>query len=334
MDNEKKYKILIVDDEENNLALLYRTLRSKYIVEKSLSPLKAIEMLKENQYHLIISDHKMPEMDGVDFLKWAYDNCPSTMRVLLTAYSEVNILINAINYAKIYRYVKKPFNPDELLLVVEAALEYYQLKVENEVLINDLKELFSGTISAIVEALDAKDKNTAGRSKRVTYYSVKMAQKYNLSETEISRIEIAGMLHDIGMIGISDNLLVKPNQLTPEELEEIKQHVMYSVKILDDIKHLKDTIYIIKHHHEHWDGKGYPFGISGENIPLGARIIAVADAYDSMMSTRAYRPPYNHQDAISRIKQAQGTQFDPQVVDVFLSIFEDDEVKEFLNSYN
>lgn len=333
MTEDKKFRILIVDDEPDNLALLYRTLRGKYVVDRSLSPLKAIEMIKENEYQLIISDHKMPEMDGVHFLKWAHTHSPNVMRILLTAYSEISILIDAINYAKIYRYIKKPFNPDELLLIVDAALEYYQLKKENEILIKDLKELFAGTINAIVGALDAKDKFTVGRSKRVTFYSMKMAEKLNLSDVEKSRLEIAGMLHDIGMIGVSDELLLKTESLTNEDLEEIKKHVSYSVKILTDIKHLKETVQIIKYHHEHWDGGGYPEGISEWEIPIGSRIIAVADAYDSMMSNRAYRPPFGHEKALSVIQQNSGSQFDPEVVKAFLQIFEDEQVKDFASIY-
>ncbi len=316
----KKFQILIVDDEENNLALLYRTLRAKYDVDKAQSPVIAIDLLKQKHYDLIISDHKMPEMDGVELLKYAYDNCPDTMRILLTAYSEVGILINSINYAKIYRYIKKPYGPDELLMVVESALDYLQLKKDNEALISDLKNLFSGTIRAIVEALDAKDSFTVGRSKRVTYYSIKMAEYLSLPSVEVGKIEIAGMLHDIGMIGISDELLSKVEALTPEEMVQIKQHVHYSIKILEDIKQLKDVLEIIKHHHEHWNGNGYPDGLQGENIPLASRIIAITDAYDGMVSHRAYRTAKTHEQALAIIHSLSGVQFDPKLVDVFDAI--------------
>ena len=181
MDEQKKYKILIVDDEPDNLALLYRTLRGKYDITKATSAIEALRILKDNEFDCILSDHKMPQMDGVEFLRRTYEVCPNTTRLLVTAYSDVKILIDAINYAKIYRYIKKPFNPDELAHIVEASLEYRQLKVDNENLIRDLKELFSGTIKAIIEALDAKDSFTLGRSRRVTFYSLKMAEKLNIN---------------------------------------------------------------------------------------------------------------------------------------------------------
>lgn len=322
MDKLEKYNILLVDDEEDNLALLYRTLRGSYNLDKTTSPLKALEMLKEKTYELVISDHKMPEMDGVEFLKHVQVGYPPTMRILLTAYSDANILIDAINYAKIYRYVKKPFNPDELQLIVSSALEYYQLKHDNDKLISDLKELFSGTIKAIMEALDAKDSFTSGRSKRITYYSILIAQQLGMSMIDIGKVELAGMLHDIGMIGVSDEILYKIDSLSQEEYDEIKKHITYSVKILEDIKQLKDVVEIIKYHHEKYDGTGYPFGISGEDIPMGSRIIAVADAFDSIISNRIYRNKTELNEAMLKIKETSGTQFDPIVVKAFEDCFE------------
>ena len=316
----EKYKILIVDDEPDNLALLYRTLRGKYDIVKSTSPLAALDILKQEHFNCILSDHKMPEMDGVEFLKRSYDIAPDTMRLLVTAYTDAGILIDAINYAKIYRYIKKPYNPDELMLIVENALEYWQLKADNSVLVNDLKELFAGTVTAIVEALDAKDSYTLGRSRRVTFYAVKMAKALHLSETTTGKIELAGLLHDIGMIGVSDDILAKVEKLTEDEYAEIKKHVQHSVRILDDIKQLSDVVEIIKYHHEFYDGTGYPFGKKGEEIPIGARIIAIADAFDSMVTPKVYRQQVVPAEALAKIKAATGTQFDPHIVECFEQI--------------
>ncbi len=313
----EKYNILLVDDEEDNLALLYRTLRGSYNLERTTSPLKALEILKEKEFHLVISDHKMPEMDGVEFLKHVQIEHPTVMRILLTAYSDANILIDAINYAKIYRYIKKPYNPEELQLIVSSALEYYQLKFDNDQLIKDLKELFSGTIKAIMEALDAKDSYTSGRSKRITNYSILIAKQIGMTSIDTGKVELAGMLHDIGMIGVSDDILYKIDALTQEEYDEIKKHITYSVKILEDIKQLKDVVEIIKYHHEKHDGTGYPYGIKGDAIPLGARIIAISDAFDSIISDRAYRSSTNFDEALNRIKEGANTQFDPIVVKAF-----------------
>lgn len=331
MEENSKYKILIVDDEPDNLALLYRTLRGKYEITKAASAVEALELLKNETFNCILSDHKMPQMDGVEFLRRTYEVCPNTTRLLVTAYTDVKILIDAINYAKIYRYIKKPYNPDELIHIVDSSLEYHQLKVDNENLIKDLKELFSGTIKAIIEALDAKDSFTLGRSRRVTYYSLKMVEKLHIDKTEVGRIELAGLLHDIGMIGVAEDILNKSQKLTQDEYEEIKKHVAHSVRILEDIKQLCEVIEIIKYHHEHYDGNGYPYGLKGEEIPLGSRVIAVADAYDSMVSDRAYRAGLSPEVALKNIEDRAGTQFDPAIVKLFKVVLPEalQEVKEY-----
>ena len=317
---DKRYKVLIVDDEEDNLALLYRTLRTKYNITKAHNAIEALEILKTEKFDCILSDHKMPLMDGVEFLKRVNDIQPKTIRLLVTAYTDIKILIDAINYAKIYRYIKKPYSPDELLMIVEAALECYQLKIDNENLITDLKDLFSGTVKAIIEALDAKDSFTLGRSRRVAYYALKIVSKMSLSSSEISKIELAGLLHDIGMIGVAEEILNKTQKLSDEEYEKIKMHVHYSVKILEDIKQLSEITEIIKYHHEYYNGCGYPYGLKGDDIPLGSRIIAIADAYDSLISNRAYRKSLTSEDALKIIEQGAGKQFDPDLVKIFKHI--------------
>lgn len=317
---EEKLRVLLVDDEEDNLALLHRTLRQDFEIFQTVSPLEGLKILDENPIDLIISDHKMEEMDGVEFLKRSYEKYPNCVRLLVTAYSDSSILIGAINEGKIYRYIRKPWDPAELLMTVKAASEYFLLKKENNRLIYDLKELFYGTINAIMEALDAKDSFTLGRSRRVTFFSLKMAEHLQLPPYEVGKLELAGLLHDIGMIGVSEDVLNKTEALTPEEFEIIKKHVNYGVKILEDIKQLKGVVEIIKYHHERFDGTGYPHCLKGDEIPLNARIIAVADAYDSMVSNRSYREGLAHDEAMKRIDEQSGRQFDPQVIGIFKAI--------------
>lgn len=323
MSDNQRYKILIVDDEPDNLQLLYRTLRRDYEVTKAQGPLEALEILKETPFNCILSDHKMPDMDGVEFLKRTYDMYPDTIRLLVTAYSDVEILMNAINYAKIYRYIKKPYSPEELLHIVQLALEYYQLKEDNKKLIVDLKDLFSGTINAIMDALDSKDSYTLGRSRRVAFYTSKIIAAMDLNKTEKATIELAALLHDIGMIGVQEDILHKVEKLTDEEREEIRKHVFYSVKILEDIKQLDKVTDIIRYHHEFYNGAGYPFGIKGEEIPLGARIIAIADAYDSLVSFRPYREGLTPEEALKIIEEKRGEQFDPKILDIFENVVDE-----------
>jgi len=180
--------------------------------------------------------------------------------------------------------------------------------------------LFSGTINAIIEALDAKDSFTLGRSRRVTFFALNMAKHLNLPAEELGKVELAGLLHDIGMIGVSEDILNKPEALTTDEYENVKKHVDHGVKILEDIKQLKDVVEIIKFHHEKFDGSGYPWGLKGDEIPLNARIIAIADAYDSISSNRSYRVGLEHEEVIKKIENQSGRQFDPKIVQAFKEV--------------
>ncbi|MFH1768997.1 MAG: HD domain-containing phosphohydrolase, partial [Candidatus Omnitrophota bacterium] len=184
----------------------------------------------------------------------------------------------------------------------------------------DLKESYILTIKVLTEAIDAKDHYTKGHSDRVTNFSVKIAERMGLSDEEKENIRKAGLVHDLGKIGLSEKILNKPGGLTPEEFEEVKKHPAKGAEIIEPIKALVEVSNIIRHHHERVDGKGYPDGIKGEEIPLEARIMAVADTYDAMTSDRPYRKGYSKEKAVEEIKNCAGAQFDPDVVRVFLQV--------------
>jgi putative two-component system response regulator len=329
---ENKYTILVVDDEKDNLQLFIRTLRKNYNVLSSTRGEEALEILRNTHVDMVISDHKMPEMEGTEFLKRAYEVNPDTVRMLVTAFADAEILRQAINEGKVHRYIKKPWTPNDLLNVIEACLGIYQLNIDNQKLAYDLKELFSGTISAIMEALDAKDPHTSGRSKRVTFYSLKIGEALGLSNQSLSELEIAGLLHDIGMIGVPVNIITKPDNLTDDEYELIKNHTIIGMRILEEIKQLNHVIRIVGCHHEHYNGEGYPYGLKADEIPIESQIIAIADAYDGLTTERAYRSSLSHNEAVSMIRAAAGSQFNPAVVDVFLNVI--DSAREELNQYD
>jgi len=317
-----KYNILVVDDEENNLQLFQRTFRKKYNVFPAKSGTEALDILSNMRIDLIISDQRMPEMEGVEFLKRSMELSPDSVRILITGYSDAGAIVDAINNVKIHRYIKKPWIPEDLINTVDAALELYQLNIDNQQLTLDLKDLFSGTITAITEALDAKDPFTFGRSKRVTYYALETGKSLNLSPLLLSELELAGLLHDIGMIGVPETVLSKPGNLEVNEFDVIKRHVTIGVKILEEIKQLENVVDIVRTHHERFDGYGYPYGLKGEEIPICARIIAVADAYDGMVSDRAYRKGMSHEAAKEELKKQADTQFDSIITDAFLAIID------------
>ena len=315
-----KPTILIVDDEENNLQLLVRTFRSSYSILTAKNGQEACEIVEKqgDNISLIITDQIMPVMTGVQFLKKITPKYPNIVKILLTGYSDSNDIIDAINYCSIYQYVLKPFTPSDLKFIVNQALAKYNLAKSNLVMVKDLKELFYNTLKSISSALDSKDPYTHGHSMRVTMYSLILARKLNLDDKMLEEIETAGLLHDIGKIGIPQSILCKPGKLTDEEFAIMKSHPEKGEKILTGIKKLAIISNWLKTHHERWDGRGYPLGLKGEEIPFSSRIIALADTYDAMTSTRSYRKALTHEVAIAEIEKCAGTQFDPNLAKIFV----------------
>lgn len=314
--------ILLVDDEINNLQLLKRTFRGKYNIITASNGQEGLEAFKENQdkIALIVSDHKMPVMEGTEFLEKVNEMSPDVIKILLTGFSDVEILTDAVNKCNLFQYMLKPFEPEELSRIVEMGISKYNLTSSKSIILKDLKELFYKTIKSISSALDSKDPYTHGHSLRVTLYSLILAKEMNLDDKLLEEIETAGLLHDIGKIAIPQNILCKPGRLTDEEFAVMKSHPTNSEKLIISIKKLAGISSWLKAHHERWDGRGYPDGLKGEEIPLSARIVALADTYDAMTSTRSYRVALAHEIAIEEIKKCAGTQFDPTLAAKFVEL--------------
>jgi len=322
---KSKHKILIVDDEENNLQLLKRTLRLEYEILVASNGMEALKVIEENgeEISLIISDQRMPLMSGTDLFQKIINKYPDIIKMLLTGHSDMNTLVKSVNECNIFQYLLKPFDPDELKVVVKNGIEVYELSCNNNVMINELKELFYTTIKSISSALDAKDTYTHGHSLRVTLYSLMLAYKVNTDETFLEEVETAGLLHDIGKIGIPESILCKPGKLTDEEYEIMKSHPERGKKMLNGIKKLVAVADWLNTHHERWDGRGYPGGLKGEEIPITARIISIADTYDAMTTDRSYRKGLSHEVAREEIIKCGGSQFDPSIVEIFVKIDEE-----------
>ena len=316
----EKHTILLVDDEVNNLQLLRRTLRHDYNIITAANGKEALEIIENrgSEIALIVSDQKMPEMQGTEFLKQVSDTYPDIIKILLTGHLDVDAIVDSINDCHLYQYIVKPFDPEELKLTIETGIEKFDLINNKTVILKDLRELFYKTIKLISSALDAKDPYTHGHSLRVTMYSLILAKALNLDDNTLEEIETAGLLHDIGKIGIPQNILCKPGRLTDEEYEVMKSHPAQAEKMLMGIKKLTVVSNWLRTHHERWDGRGYPNGLKGEEIPISGRIIALADTYDAMTSTRSYRKALSHETAISEIQRCSGTQFDPVLAELFI----------------
>ena len=315
--------ILLVDDEVNNLQLLKRALRGKYNILTASQGAEGLDVLKQNieKVSLIISDHKMPVMEGTEFLEKANEIAPDVIKILLTGFSDIEILTDAVNKCNLFQYIMKPFDPNELINVVESGIEKYNLSSSKSLMMKDLRELFYKTIKSISATLDAKDAYTHGHSMRVTLYSLMLAKTICPDDEDfLQNIEIAGLLHDVGKISIPQRIICKPGKLTDEEFQIMKSHPVCSEKLVDNIKQLGPIGAWVKAHHERWDGRGYPDGLKGEEIPLSARIVAIADTYDAMTSTRSYRKALEHGEAINENQRCAGSQFDPELAQKFIEM--------------
>ncbi|MBK9203055.1 MAG: HD domain-containing protein [Candidatus Obscuribacter sp.] len=326
----RRHKILVVDDEVPNLRLLRRVLSPDHDILEATGGEEAVAILQKENISLIITDQRMPAMTGVQLLEESLKIRPDAIKILLTGYTDVQALIDAINAGHVYKYIPKPWDADELKLTVKRALEAFELKESNDKLVvelsgalSELEMLSVGTIRALADALDAKCDYTAGHSLRVSRIAVLIGRQLGLTDEHLRDLELGGILHDIGKIGVPESILWKPDKLTEEEKSIMSRHPVKSAEIIGDLKGLKRAREYVKHHHEYYDGNGYPDGLSGETIPIGARIILVSDAYDAMTTDRPYRNAIGHVRAIEELKKLAGTQFDPNVVNALLALTED-----------
>ena len=334
--------ILIVDDEGNILKTLERLMEDEgYRIFFADSGFKGLEIIKHEDIHLVISDQKMPGMDGIKFLYEVKKTSPDTIRIMLTGFADVNIAIQAINEGEVYRFITKPWNNVELLSTVKQGIEYYDLKMELgrlnkriqsqnielkewnfklEQKVADqtkhIRDLFLDAIKSLVFALEAKDKYTEGHARRATEYAAYICKKMSLSKEYTEDIILGSLLHDIGKIGITESILNKKKKLTKAEYDHIQTHVLIGERILTPIIKNETVLKIVRHHHENIDGSGYPDGLKGTAIPLEARIVAVADTYDALLSKRSYRKSTDNVKAIKELRKFSGTQFDPEIVEI------------------
>ena len=339
-----KYTILLVDDEPSILTSLYRVFRKEeYEVLISDDPLEALDILKERNVHLIMSDYRMPTLDGITFLRNAMKLQPDAVRIVLSGYAESSVIIAAINDGGIYKFITKPWEDDLLKVEVRHALERYELGSTNRRLLEDIKrqneelkninQLLSEKINEIQESilctiemlsyiLKTKNHKLPTNIEEIDRVSLKVAHKLGLTAEETKALCIAAKLNDLGNIGIDSGILNKPEKLTPEERKEVEQHPVIGETILSFLKGFESVSRVIRHHHENYDGSGYPDGLKGEDIPVIARIIHLLDVYDALISHRPYRPAMEYLDVKRILLESKGKKFDPEILDIFIDVLE------------
>nr|WP_137937494.1 HD domain-containing phosphohydrolase [Chitinivorax sp. B] len=348
--------LLLVDDEANILASLRRLFRPHgYNVLTAGSGAEGIALLEEGEVDLIISDMRMPVMNGAQFLEKARQLCPNAIRILLTGFSEVSSTIDAINKGQIYRYIAKPWDDNEILMVVKQALEVKWLQTERARLLEvterqneELKQLNFGleervkertqeleqamlfldqaheklkksyvtTIKVFSNLIELRGGNMAGHSRRVAELARQIAIQMKRPEQDIHEIFLAGLLHDIGKIGLPDALLSKPfYKLSAEERDLVIKHPAKGQTALMALEQLASVGKLIRHHHERFDGLGFPDALAENDIPIGARILAVANEYDGLQIGSLQPNLYTPDQSLKMIQQGAGKRYDPKVVD-------------------
>lgn len=326
----RRERLLIVDDEAAIRQLLSRKLsREGYQCEEAGSAEQALNMLAANSTALVILDIKMPGRSGIELLPEIKLAHPDTAVVMATAVTEISVAIQCLKQGA-DDYICKPFNLDELALGVQRSLEkrnlqlkireyqeYLQDKVEEQT--GEIRRLFLGAIEALVCALEAKDRYTGGHSRRVTETALALGDELGLSADDMEDLRWGSLLHDVGKIAVDQLIQNKPGRLTHEEYEHIMIHAHVGAGIVQPVVNDR-VVEMIEHHHDHFDGSGLHQVVAGSDIPLAARILAVADAFDAMTSDRPYRPAMSREEALNEIKRCVTTQFDPLVAEAFLAM--------------
>jgi len=348
-------KILVIDDEEAVRKVLKTHLEKEgYYVETSPGGENILETLRQSRAEILISDIKMPGINGLDILDYVRLHMKTIPVIMLTGLTDVSVAIDAMKRGA-FDYIMKPITKEALLNIVCKAFTQRELLLENRRLerqnrryqilleqkIRDnaedlgnrsvelmkaygmLKSMNFRFVNVLAETIEAKDRHTRGHCNRMRRLCVELGKIIGLDRERLELLEYASMLHDIGKIGVNERVLNKNGPLNDEEKEHVKIHPGLGKKILKGIPLMESVAEIVVSHHENYDGSGYPRGLRGEDIPLGARIISAADLYDAMSNDRPYRKGIGLDDIVEEMKRVSGTQLDPGIVEVFLGNMDD-----------
>lgn len=347
---ENTHNLLFVDDEENILSSLTRLFRREgYGIFTASSGAAGLEILKQQKISLILSDQRMPEMIGAEFLRLSKDIAPDVVRIMLTGHTDINAAMDAINNGGVYRFITKPWNDEEIKLTVREALRNYDLLHENRELneltkrqndelkdlnlnlekkveertaevkrlYSELNESFFDAIWAFVGILEIYDHYLGGHSKRVAAMTRAIAIEMGIDGNEVDIFEAAALMHDIGLIAVPRQLLIKPaNTLSKDELIIIQQHPILGQEMLKQVANLRPVGMLIRHHHERLSGRGYPDHLAGNDIPIGARIISLCDTFDELQNKRGSTKSVPALEVIKIFKADISGSFDPDVMKI------------------
>lgn len=352
-----KHTILLVDDEENILNALNRALRREgYRILTATSGQAGLSIMERVKITLVLSDHKMPGMEGVEFLAEVKKRSPETIRMMLTGYADMQAVVAAINRGEVYRFITKPWNDEEIKLIIRDAFRHYDLIQENcelheltqrqnlilkdlnanleqkvsertrevEMLYQELEQNFFDFVRVFMGLMGLKSPYLGGHAKRVAALSRKLAERIGLPSAEVLDIEVSSLLQDIGTLGFPEKMLKKKEaELDTVERALLQQHPILGLAALQHIKKLSPICLLIRHHHERHDGLGYPDNLKGEKIPVGSRIIAVADFFDVLINPWENYERCSVDRALHILEKEQGGRFNPEIVNKFMEMLQE-----------
>ena len=317
-------QILVVDDEPQICGLIRDALASEGMPCVSVtSSSRAQGLVRDGGYDVVITDLAMPQTTGLDLLAQARSNAPDCKVILITAFASEDSLAGALRLGA-YDFLEKPFDVSILVQSVRDALSGHvpplPARAAHAMQTAQLqRQTHLESIQALAQAVEAKDPYTRRHGEQVAYYAGQLARQVGMTAEELGSLHVATLLHDVGKIGVPDHILTKPGALTDEEFSYIRKHPLLGSRILENISVFTQEAGLVRHHHENWDGSGYPDGLAGEDIPQGARIINIADSIDAMLMKRVYKDAYGVEKMLSELQRGKGRQFDPALADMAIN---------------
>ena len=333
MSNET-FTLLFIDDEPDIVSSLKRSFRRGFNVITATSGSEGIEIIKSQPVDLIISDQRMPDITGDQVLAIAKEVQPDAVRILLTGYSDIEALTNCVNEAQIYKYLTKPWEPEQLRLTVVRALESLSLQRKLNHKTNELDQAYKDAVTMLSVACEGKDEDTGYHVQRVQFYTEALALECGIDPVDAEHMGIMSILHDTGKLFVPDAILQKPAKLDTDEWLIMKNHPANGARILGDNPFYAIARDIAVSHHENYDGTGYPAGLKGDDIPLSARIAKVADVFDALSSKRPYKDPWPIEKTLDLLQNGAGSEFDPAIIKHFMKLYEAGKITEIMKDYH
>lgn len=339
--DESEKNLLIIDQDETKRKILTSFFSSKYNCDEADSLNTAVDKIRGKEYSVILTAFSLSSANALDLIPYLQELSPRTIPVFMSDSDSAGNTVRAFR-AGAFEVIQKPFELKKADIVIEKAFGKFEIRslkdryqyhleelvaertVELDKALEEVENSYRSTLKALVQALETRDFETHGHSERVVTFSLRLGYELGLEKEAMRDLELGALLHDIGKIGVPDAVLRKPAKLNEDEWAKMKLHPQHGQKILRNIPFLEGASRIVAQHHERWDGGGYPFGLRGEDIDIGARIFAVVDAFDAMVSDRVYRKGCSYQDALEELERCAGTQFDPMIVEAFKAIPKDD----------